>query len=176
MSLLGIEHDRPSLAGSLAHARAPHVWLLDCEQVEEFEEFLLRLDRDSRWRRFGHAASDEALQAHARSALAAASCVIGVSLDGTLRGALEIYSCAPQPFCEAALVVEPQWRRRGLGFAMLRAAARFAREASAGGIRLIFTRDNWPMRKLASKADARFDLVLDEFCAEVAPAKLCGAS
>jgi GNAT superfamily N-acetyltransferase len=106
---------------------------------------------------------------HAHHALTTASCVIGVSVDGTLRGILELYSCAPQPFCEAALVVDPRWRRRGLGFALLHAATRWVGGTSSGSIRLIFTRDNWPMRKLASKAGARFDLVLDEICAEVAP-------
>ncbi len=33
---------------------------------------------------------------------------------------------------------------------------------------MIFSRNNWPMRKLASRADARFDLVLDEIVADVA--------
>ena len=86
---------------------------------------------------------------------------------------IEIYPCVPHAFCEAALVVEPAWRRRGLGFALLRAAARLVPEN--GNIRLIFTRDNWPMRKLADKAHARLDLVLDELCAEIAPARLTGA-
>jgi GNAT superfamily N-acetyltransferase len=186
MSLLAIEHDvtagsargrkaSPSLAGSLTRTRTPQIRLLDCAQVEELQELLLCLDRESRWRRFGHAASDETLLTHARGALAAASCVIGIALDGALRGVLELYSCAPQPFCEAALVVDAQWRRRGLGFALLCAAARWAGATPDRGIRLIFTRDNWPMRKLASKAHARFDLVLGEFCAEIAPAKLNGA-
>ena len=51
---------------------------------------------------------------------------------------------------------------------MLRAAA----GSETQGIRLIFTRDNWPMRQLARKANARFDLVLDEICAVVTPARL----
>lgn len=186
MSLVALEHDfksdfaqsvkgDPSLAGSLVR-HAPQLALIDEDQLDVLQDFLLRLDRDSRWRCFGHAASDDTLVVHARTALDEASGVIGVTIDGTLRGILEIYSCAPRPFCEAALVVEPQWRRRGLGFALLRAAARFSCERGAGGIRLIFTRDNWPMRKLADKAQARFDLVLDELCAEIAPARLGAAA
>src|ERR687883_681015 len=77
-----------------------------------------------------------------------AACIIGIAADGRLRGVLELYSCAPQAHCEAALVVEPAWRRRGLGTALLRAAMRHAGEGALGPIRLIFTRDNWPMRKL----------------------------
>jgi ribosomal protein S18 acetylase RimI-like enzyme len=173
-SLVDVRPD-PSLAGSLLR-EGPQVTLIDDGQLDVLQEFLLRLDRESRCRRFGHAASDDALTAHAQTALSEATCVIGVAVDGTLRGILEIYSCAPRPFCEAALVVEPAWRRRGLGFAMLRAAARFSCARGAGGIRLIFTRDNWPMRKLADKAHARFDLVLDEICAEIAPARLGGTA
>jgi GNAT superfamily N-acetyltransferase len=164
----------PSLAGSLA--RGPQLARVAAVERERLQEFLLRLDRDSRLRRFGHAASDAALCAHARTAVSQASVVLGVERDGGLRGVLEIYSCAPHPFCEAALVVEPGWRCQGLGFALLRAAARFCCAHDSGGIRLIFTRDNWPMRRLADKAEARFDLVLDEICAEVAPARLAGAA
>jgi GNAT superfamily N-acetyltransferase len=176
MSLAAIEYDArsgPSLAASLARAPAPRTMLIGRERAAEFQSLLLRLDRDSRCRRFGHAASDDALRTHADTALRTAFGVIAIAADGRLRGAIEMYSCAPQPFCEAALVVEPQWRRQGLGLALLRAAARFADEASAVPLRLIFTRDNWPMRKLAAKVGARFDLVLDELCAEVAPAR-CG--
>jgi len=186
MSLVAYEHDfngdlapgvkaEPSLAGSLAR-HVPQIALIDDDQIDVVQDFLLRLDRESRWRRFGHAASDAALVAHARTALDEASGVIGIAIDGTLRGILEIYSCAPRPFCEAALVVDPAWRRRGLGFALLRAAARFSCNSGGGGIRLIFTRDNWPMRKLADRAQARFDLVLDEISAEIAPARLGGAA
>jgi len=171
---LAAEYDvtpNPSLAGSRARARGPQILLIDDAQHDAYQDFLLRLDRDSRWRRFGHVVSNDTLRDYARHALADAACVIGIAYDGRLRGVLEIYSCAPQPYCEAALVVDPAWRRRGLGYALLRAAANVAHEASLGPIRLIFTRDNWPMRKLAAKADARLDLVLDEICAEVAPAQ-----
>ena len=96
--------------------------------------------------------------------------MIGAYVDESLRGALEVYSCAPLGAPEVALVVDQNWRRRGLGWALLRTAA----GSETQGIRLIFTRDNWPMRQLASKANARFDLVLDEICAEVMPARMRG--
>jgi GNAT superfamily N-acetyltransferase len=168
MALLGLEQDRRPrvsrqrpLSARTERLARPH--------RAELQEFFLRLDRDSRCRRFGHAASDHVVAAHAAAALEDA-CVIGVLVDEILRGVLEIYSCAPHGLPEAALVVDQGWRRRGLGWSLLRAAA--ANETQ--GLRLIFTRDNWPMRQLASKAKARFDLVLDEICAEVTPARLRG--
>lgn len=35
-------------------------------------------------------------------------------------------------------------------------------------MRMMFSRSNWPMRKLASKAHARFDMDFDEILADVA--------
>jgi hypothetical protein len=32
---------------------------------------------------------------------------------------------------------------------------------------MIFSRNDWPMRKLASKANARFDIVLDRMSADI---------
>jgi GNAT superfamily N-acetyltransferase len=167
MALLGLEHGRSQTA---RHRPAPAVRTqpLDREQTCELQDFLLRLDRESRCRRFGHAASDEIMAAHAMTALEDATCVIGVFVDDVVRGVLEIYSCAPKGAPEVALVVDRDWRRRGLGWALLRAAV----ASEAQGIRLIFTRDNWPMRRLACKANARFDLVLDEICAEITLARL----
>jgi GNAT superfamily N-acetyltransferase len=170
MALLGLEHGRTQTPRHRLGTLAVRTERLGREHAAELQEFFLRLDRGSRCRRFGHAASDEVVAAHAMTALEDATCVIGVCVDELLRGALEIYSCAPNGPPEVALVVDQDWRRRGLGWALLRAAV----ASETGGIRLIFTRDNWPMRQLAGKANARFDLVLDEICAEITPARLLG--
>jgi GNAT superfamily N-acetyltransferase len=168
MALLGLEQGWTKTPRQRSGPLSFRMQRLGREHRVELQDFLLRLDRDSRCRRFGHAASDDIVAAYAVTALEDAS-VIGVFVDEILRGALELYCCAPHG-SEAALVVDQNWRRRGLGWALLRAAVAAVGEAQ--GIRLIFTRDNWPMRHLASKANARFDLVLDEICAEVTPARL----
>jgi GNAT superfamily N-acetyltransferase len=156
---------RPYRADASRLARAMP---LDRTHRDELQDFLTRLDRDSRCRRFGHAATDELLLTHAVKALSEASCVMGIFADQALRGVLELYSCKPAPILEGAIVVEQAWRRRGFGASLLRAGLGWACGARENSVRLIFTRDNWPMRQLASKANARFDLVLDEICAEVA--------
>jgi GNAT superfamily N-acetyltransferase len=143
---------------------------LNRADFDDVEDFFLRLDRDSRCRRFGHAASDDVLRTHVAGAFNNASYLIGIFAQGELRGVLELYSCAPVPCAEAALVVEQGWRRRGFGWSLLRAAMEWAEGARESSLRLIFTRDNWPMRHLTSKANARVDLVLDEISAEIAPA------
>jgi GNAT superfamily N-acetyltransferase len=150
----------------------PNVRALNRDHLDELQAFLLRLDRDSRVRRFGHAANDECLVAHVNKSLNEAACVFGVFIDGNLRGVLELYSSAPLPYSEVALVVEKDWRRQGFGWSLLRAAMHWAYDARERALRLIFTRDNWPMRQLTNKANARLDLVFDEICADIAPTPL----
>lgn len=182
-NLQQIEGERPDI---LARSPERSVWpragtafqtkILDADDLGEVQDFFLRLDRESRCRRFGHAASDEVLRAHAVTASSDASCLIGIVVGGELRGVLELYSCAPAVCAEVALVVERGWRRRGLGWALLRAAMEWACGTGQGNLCLIFTRDNWPMRHLTNKANARFDLVLDEISAEISPGAVRQAS
>jgi GNAT superfamily N-acetyltransferase len=149
--------------------RRAEIRQLAVEDIAEVQSFLLRLDRSSRCARFGHAASDACLCAHANEALSNAIYTIGAFVDDELHGILEIYSCVPQDYCEVALVVEQNWRRRGYGWNLLCAARQWTSGMNEVRIRLIFPRNNWPMRELANKANARFDLVLDEICADIGP-------
>ncbi|MFL6305736.1 MAG: GNAT family N-acetyltransferase [Candidatus Sulfotelmatobacter sp.] len=142
---------------------------LDRGDHQAIEDLFIGLDRETRCRRFGHAASDESLRAHAIKALNDAACLTGIFVDGALRGVLELYSCAPAPIIEAAIVVDKGWRRRGLGHELLSQA----RASETQNMRLVFTRDNWPMRYLTTKMGARFDLLLDELCADIAPLARC---
>ena len=171
MTLLDIQRDARELIISLG--RSPDLGAridqLNMDHLDEVEDFFLRLDRETRCRRFGHAAADHALRSHSAKAMADAAHVLGVYAGGDLRGVLEVYSCAPHSFAEVALVVEKDWRRRGLGWLLLCAAIRVADNLHVKTLRLVFTRDNWPMRRLTNKANARFDLVLDEICADIAP-------
>jgi GNAT superfamily N-acetyltransferase len=140
---------------------------LQSDNLAEVQRFLASLDRLSRWSRFGHAANDSSLLTHAQNALGAGACSFGAYVDGELRGFVDLYCCAPQKFFEAGVVVHQDWRRRGLGWALLHAAIQWANQISASSLRLIFPRNNWPMRQLADKATARLDLVLDDMCADI---------
>jgi GNAT superfamily N-acetyltransferase len=165
MALLALENDIH--AGRLfepSRTVRPQTRRLSRGDRQAIEAFFLGLDRDTRCWRFGHAASDDNLRTHTLNAINNATSVIGIFADAKLRGVLELYSCAPAPIIEAALVVDESWRRRGLGHALLS----MARASEPRNLRLIFTRDNWPMRHLAMKMRAHFDLVLDEICADIA--------
>ena len=91
----------------------------------------------------------------------------GVLSDKNLCGLVELYE-SNSGWVEAAFVVDQGWRRQGIASTLLRAAKEAATEIDIEVLRMIFPRDNWPMRQLANKANAKFDMVLDELSAEVA--------
>jgi GNAT superfamily N-acetyltransferase len=129
---------------------------------------MLSLEPSTRCSRFGQAASDAALANHAKCALANADWIVGAFLEDRLQGVVEIYSGGPGDGAEAAFVVERESRRQGLGWALLRAAMEIAANAEKKTLRMIFSRHNWGMRKLAAKAGGRLDVILGEIVVDVA--------
>jgi GNAT superfamily N-acetyltransferase len=128
----------------------------------------LDLDRPCRVSRFAYAASDHFLIQHSQRALSSATWIAGAFVDETLRGVVEAYDVDAAGAVEAAFLVERDWRRRGLGSALLQAAIDWAHANDRHTLHMMFSRSNWPMRKLASNAQARLDLSLDEISAHVA--------
>jgi GNAT superfamily N-acetyltransferase len=74
---------------------------------------------------------------------------------------------AADDVAEAAFVVDPALRNRGLGTALLEATVLAARNRGHRAIRVICLRDNWPMRRLAQKAEAGLMLTFDEMHGEI---------
>jgi GNAT superfamily N-acetyltransferase len=103
----------------------------------------------------------------ASKTLATANWSAGAFINQRLRGFVEGRDSGNPNFVEVSLVVEPAWRRRGLGEALLEAAIRWGKASGRSTLRMIFSRHDWPMRKLASKANAQFDMVLDRMWADV---------
>jgi hypothetical protein len=133
----------------------------------EFERFLIALDSSSRCSRFGYAANDAALVAHSQSALRAACRMFGIFIEHKLAGVAEIYRCHSADKYEVLLVVDRPLQKRGLGWNLLSCSMQWARSANAESLRLVFSRHNWAMRKLAKRARATLDLSRDELNAEI---------
>lgn len=148
-------------------SQCPSILALTANHQFELETLLVALDRDSRCSRFGYAASDAAMVAHSQTALQAASRTLGVFVDDRLAGAAEIYRCGDTSTYEVSLVVDQPLRKRGLGWSLLNSSMVWARSADAERVRLVFSRHNWPMRRLAARASAKLDLSLDELNAEI---------
>jgi GNAT superfamily N-acetyltransferase len=149
-------------------AMAPAIRPLGPQHSAELSRLFLRLEATARVSRFGLATNDAYLAAYAAHALAEAAWVLGAFVDDSLRGLVEVYHDAPRGFAEAAFVVDRDWRRRGLGWALLCAACEVAAEGQAHILRMMFSRHNWPMRGLAMKAGSRFDLANNEIMADLA--------
>jgi GNAT superfamily N-acetyltransferase len=132
---------------------------------------MLGLDQSSRCSRFGFPANNELLTEYCHHALATAAFIAGVYVDARLRGVSEVYDTRDAGIAEAAFLVDQAWRGQGLGMALLEAARQWAARSHRSALRMIISRDNWPMRKLADMAGARLDLVNDEIIADIA---VCG--
>jgi GNAT superfamily N-acetyltransferase len=93
----------------------------------------------SRCARFGGACSDEAMARHACVVPARAAFALGAYVRDDLRGVLEAYEYAVGVgVAEVALVVEQEWRRQGLGTAMVSAAMACGRHHDIDVLRFVF--------------------------------------
>jgi GNAT superfamily N-acetyltransferase len=147
-------------------ATRPYVMRLGREHEAQVSALLCSLDKSARIHRFGHPASDACVQAYAKDAAAGAAYMAGALNAGRLIGLVEVFM-ARNGVAEVAFAIDADWRRRGLGLALLEAATRWAEQAGIATLRMVISRNNWPMRQLAHKAGARLDFDLDEISADI---------
>lgn len=130
-------------------------------ETDAYRDHLLRLDPESRRRRFSGVVADEFIARHAASTKQMGVVVHGFFVDGTLRGAAELRPIG-WPFAreaEAALSVEEPWQSQGVGTALLHRTLLSARNRGIKLLRLHCLAENKRMQQLARKfdADLRFD-------------------
>jgi GNAT superfamily N-acetyltransferase len=147
----------------------PSITRLGSEHEAQLSALLCGLDKSARINRFGHPASDARVRGHAKDAAAGAAYMAGAFDAGRLIGVVEVFATR-NGVAEVAFAVDADWRRRGLGSALLEAATRWAEQAGVATLRMFISRNNWPMRQLAHKAGARLDFDLDEIRADIAVA------
>jgi GNAT superfamily N-acetyltransferase len=155
---------RPPVGGT-----RPHITRLGREHRSQLSALLCSLDKSARINRFGHPASDSCVQAYAKDSAARAAYMAGALYAGRLIGVVEVFA-ARDGVAEVAFAIDADWRRRGLGLALLEAATRWAEQAGVATLRMFISRSNVPMRQLAQKAGARLDFDLDEIRADVSVA------
>jgi GNAT superfamily N-acetyltransferase len=126
-----------------------------------YRDHLLRLDGESRRRRFSGGVSDEFIAQHAESTSNLGVLVHGFFVDGILRGAAEL-----RPFGslfsgegEAAFSVEQPWQSHGVGTVLLQRTLLSARNRGIKTLQMHCLADNKRMQQLALKfeADLKFD-------------------
>jgi GNAT superfamily N-acetyltransferase len=130
-------------------------------EAGEYREHLLRLDRESRYRRFSGAVADEFVARHAAGAFEPGAVVHGFFVDGTLRGAAELrpYGLRLAREGEAAFSVEQPWQSQGVGSVLLERTLLSARNRGIKSLHMHCLADNKRMQQLARKfeADLHFD-------------------
>ena len=144
----------------------PYIMRLDSEHEAQLSALLCDLDKSSRINRFGHPASDARVQGYAKEAVARAAYMAGAFDAGRLIGVVEMFATC-DGIAEIAFAIDGDWRRQGLGSALLEAATCWAELAGIATLRMFISRNNWPMRQLAHKAGARLDFDLDEILADI---------
>jgi GNAT superfamily N-acetyltransferase len=130
-------------------------------ETDAYRNHLLRLDRESRNRRFSGAVSDDFVARHAASANGLGVVVHGFFVDGVLRGAAELRSFGSM-FArdgEAAFSIEQPWQSHGVGTVLLERTLLSARNRGIKSLQMHCLAENQRMQQLARKfeADLKFD-------------------
>ena len=140
-------------------------------ETDAYRDHLLRLDRESRNRRFSGAISDEFITRHAASANGLGVVVHGFFVDGVLRGAAEL--CLSGPVFaregEAAFSIEQPWQSHGVGTLLLERTLLSARNRGIKLLQMNCLADNQRMQQLARKFEADLKFDFDSVVGEVDP-------
>jgi len=140
-------------------------------ETEAYRDHLLRLDRDSKNRRFSGAVSDEFIVRHASSANGFGVVVHGFFVEGALRGAAELRSVGSMFACEgeAAFSIEQPWQSHGVGTVLLERTLLSARNRGIKSLHMHCLADNGRMQQLARKFEASLKFDFGSVVGEVDP-------
>ena len=138
-------------------------------ETDAYRDHLLRLDRESRRRRFSATVSDDFIARHAATAIGVV--VHGFFVDGVLRGAAELRQNGSlfSHQAEAAFSIEQPWQSHGVGTGLLERTLLSARNRGIKSLRMDCLADNQRMQQLARKFDAEFSFDFGSVTGEVDP-------
>ena len=146
-------------------------------EADAYRDHLLRLDPDSRHRRFTGTVGDDFVAQHARSIEAFGVVLYGFFVDGTLRGAAELRPLAPfAREAEAAFSVEQPWQSHGVGTILLERILLAARNRGITALAMQCLADNRRMQQLARKFAAEFKFDFGSVVGEVDPPRFTALS
>jgi GNAT superfamily N-acetyltransferase len=140
-------------------------------ETDAYRDHLLRLDRDSRYRRFSGAVSDEVIARHAATASGLGVVVHGFFIDGVLRGAAELRRDGPilSREGEAAFSIEQPWQSHGVGTELLERTLLSARNRGITHLKMHCLANNQRMQQLARKFEAGLSFDFGGVVGQVAP-------
>ena len=123
---------------------------------DKIRDHFLRLDFGSRRARFCGAVSDDGILEYAQNIFRGDSIVCGASVDGQLRGIVELCGVfhSWHSTTEAAFSVEPDWQNIGIGYALFERMFATAQNRGVRTIQMMCLKENSRMRHLATKHHA----------------------
>lgn len=138
-------------------------------EAYKYRDHLLRLDPDSRHRRFGGAVSDAYIRNYVDTSMWLDAIVHGFFVSGKLRGAAELRAMGGRfsKEAEAAFSVEGDWQSHGVGSALLERTLLTARNRGIAHLHMACLADNRRMQQLARKFDAALSFDFGEVVAAV---------
>ena len=150
--------------GGLVRKLFPH-------EAGDYAAHLLRLDKDSRRKRFSGAVSDELIRRHAAKARGMGVVIFGFFVAGVLRGSAELRRDL-SPLSrngEAAFAIEQDWQSHGVGSALLERTLLTARNRGIKLLKMHCLAENERMQQLARKYEAELKFDFGGVIGEVDP-------
>jgi GNAT superfamily N-acetyltransferase len=143
-----------------------------------YRDHLLRLDADSRSRRFSGAVADAFIARHAASTNDIGVVVHGFFVDGVLRGAAELrpYGVGFAREGEAAFSIENPWQSQGVGSVLLERTLLSARNRGIASLHMHCLAENRRMQQLACKFEADLKFDFGSVVGDVDPPRYTGLS
>lgn len=140
-------------------------------ETDAYRDHLLRLDPESRRRRFSAGVADEFIARHAAGAGDPGVVLHGFFVDGTLRGAAELRPIGSlfAHEAEAAFSIEQPWQSHGVGTVLLERTLLSARNRRINSLHMHCLADNRRMQQLARKFDAELKFDFGGVIGEVDP-------
>lgn len=140
-------------------------------ETDAYRDHLLRLDKESRYRRFSGGVADEIIVRHAATAGDAGVVVHGFFIDGTLHGAAELRPLGSlfAHEAEAAFSIEHPWQSHGVGTVLLERTLLSARNRGIKALHMHCLADNRRMQQLARKFEADLSFDFGSVVGEVDP-------
>jgi GNAT superfamily N-acetyltransferase len=125
-------------------------------EAYKYRDHLLRLDPDSRARRFAGGVSDAYIRNYVDTSMWLDGLVHGFFVDGTLRGAAELRPLGGRfaRKAEAAFSVEHDWQSHGVGSLLLERTLLAARNRGIAHVHVSCLAENRRMQQLARKFEA----------------------
>ena len=132
-----------------------------------FAAHLLRLDAQTRHERFGMSVSNDYVETYATACFGPDDVVYGFFVAGLIRAAGELRQIVREPpsasrEAEAAFSVELEWRRHGVGTALMARIVRAAQNRRDARLCMLCLAHNQAMQGLARKFAAELEFGADD--------------